>query len=207
MVWLLHGSEPRVRRPVDFEHYDDDAVALAADLVNEYATVPRRDGGRADEPLPDLGAFLADHDADPGPVQPADVDAVVTLADRLFGVFVAPDTPAAVAEVNRLLADAQALPRISGHDDSDWHLHYGPARPSLVGWLTVTAAMGLAAVLCGDGGSRLGACSAHACRDVYVDTSRNARRRYCSTGCANRANVAAFRARRRAPGGERPAHG
>ncbi|CAN5300331.1 CGNR zinc finger domain-containing protein [soil metagenome] len=165
--------------------------------MHEDATLSRRDGGRAGEPLPDLGAFLTDHGADPGPVRPADVEAVVQLADRLFGVFVASDTSAAVAEVNRLLADGQALPWISGHDDSDWHLHFGPARPSPVGWLTVTAAMGLAAVLCGDDSSRLGACSAHACRDVYVDTSRNARRRYCSTGCANRANVAAFRARRR----------
>ncbi len=192
---------------MDFADYGDDAVALAADLVNEYATVPRRDGGRAGEPLPDLGEFLADHDADPGPVRPADVDAVVALADRLFDVFVASDTSAAVAEVNRLLADGQALPWISGHDDSDWHLHYGPARPSPAGWLTVTSAMGLAAVLCGDDGARLGACAAHACRDVYVDTSRNARRRYCSTGCANRANVAAFRARRRASEGQRPTHG
>ncbi len=192
---------------MDFEHYYNDAAALAVDLVNEYAAVPRRAGGRAGDPLPDLAEFLPDHGPDPGPVRPADVKAVVELADRLFGVFVASDTSAAVAEVNRLLSDGQALPRISGHGDSDWHLHYGPARPSLVGWLTVTAAMGLAAVLCDDKGSRLGACSAHPCRAVYVDTSRNARRRYCSTGCANRANVAAFRARRRAPGAERPAHG
>ncbi len=192
---------------MDFHHYDSDAVALAADLVNEYATVPRHDRGSTHEPLPDLGAFLAGHGVDPGPVRPADVDAVVRLADRLFGVFVAPDTSAAAAEVNRLLADGQALPRISVHDDSDWHLHYDPARPSLVGWLTVTAAMGLAAVLCDDDRSRLGACSAHKCRDVYVDTSRNARRRYCSQGCANRAHVAAFRARRRASEGQARTHG
>jgi predicted RNA-binding Zn ribbon-like protein len=30
---------------------------------------------------------------------------------------------------------------------------------------------------------------------VYVDVSRNAQRRFCSESCANRTNVAAFRAR------------
>ncbi|MEO3867710.1 CGNR zinc finger domain-containing protein [Nonomuraea sp. B12E4] len=42
--------------------------------------------------------------------------------------------------------------------------------------------------------------SAHGgrCQVVYVDTSRNGRRRFCSPGCANRVNVAAHRARRHA---------
>lgn len=191
---------------MDFHDYGGDAVALAADLVNEYAIAPRREDGRDHDPLPDLDAFLADHGVGPGAAGPADARAVVRLADRLFSIFAASDTSAAVAEVNRLLAEGRALPWISGHDGSDWHLHYGPAQPSPVGRLTVTAAMGLAAVLCDDG-SRLGVCSAHECRDVYVDTSRNARRRYCSQGCANRAHVAAFRARRRASEDEGPPPG
>ena len=34
------------------------------------------------------------------------------------------------------------------------------------------------------------------CNDVLVDLSKNRSRRYCSTTCANRVNVAAWRARR-----------
>ena len=39
------------------------------------------------------------------------------------------------------------------------------------------------------------------CTNVYVDTSPNQSRRYCSDRCSSRANVAAYRARRRAASG------
>jgi predicted RNA-binding Zn ribbon-like protein len=42
------------------------------------------------------------------------------------------------------------------------------------------------------------AAPAETCPDVYVDTSRNASRRYCSDTCASRATVAAYRARQKA---------
>jgi hypothetical protein len=35
------------------------------------------------------------------------------------------------------------------------------------------------------------------CRNAYLDTSTNRSRRYCSDRCATRANVAAYRARKR----------
>ena len=56
--------------------------------------------------------------------------------------------------------------------------------------------MGLANVVCDYGKTRLGVCRAVDCECVYVDVSRNAQRRFCSDACANRTNVAAFRARR-----------
>ena len=34
-------------------------------------------------------------------------------------------------------------------------------------------------------------------RGVYIDTSRNASRRYCSNTCASRSTVAAYRARQK----------
>jgi predicted RNA-binding Zn ribbon-like protein len=42
---------------------------------------------------------------------------------------------------------------------------------------------------------RLGVCTADRCDRVYVDTSRNGTRRFCSTACQNRIKAAAFRAR------------
>ena len=43
---------------------------------------------------------------------------------------------------------------------------------------------------------RLRICAADDCDDVVVDLSKNRSRRYCDGGCGNRANVAAYRARR-----------
>ena len=44
---------------------------------------------------------------------------------------------------------------------------------------------------------RLRVCDADDCADVLVDLTKTHSRRYCSTTCSNRVNVAAFRARRR----------
>jgi len=48
------------------------------------------------------------------------------------------------------------------------------------------------------GPTRLGVCAAERCINVYVDTSPNQSRRYCSERCSSRANVAAYRARQKA---------
>ncbi len=53
-----------------------------------------------------------------------------------------------------------------------------------------------------DGGEhydRLGVCTAPHCDRVYVDTSRNGSKRFCSTACQNRVKTAAFREARREP--------
>jgi predicted RNA-binding Zn ribbon-like protein len=52
-------------------------------------------------------------------------------------------------------------------------------------------------VLCDYGKARFGICDAGSCDDVYIDVSKNCSKRYCSAGCAHRASVAAFRARKR----------
>jgi predicted RNA-binding Zn ribbon-like protein len=57
--------------------------------------------------------------------------------------------------------------------------------------------MGLSTLACDLGPTRLGVCDASPCRHVFVDTSPNQSRRYCSDRCSSRANVAAFRARQR----------
>jgi predicted RNA-binding Zn ribbon-like protein len=59
------------------------------------------------------------------------------------------------------------------------------------------AAMGLAVRLAELGLERFGVCQAAPCTGVFVDTSANRSRRYCSDRCASRANVVAYRARKR----------
>ncbi len=50
---------------------------------------------------------------------------------------------------------------------------------------------------------RLRVCHCDDCHDVLFDLSKNRSRRYCSTTCANRVNVAAFRRRRARSGADR----
>jgi predicted RNA-binding Zn ribbon-like protein len=50
------------------------------------------------------------------------------------------------------------------------------------------------------GADRFGTCTAAGCTDVFLDTTRNRSRRFCSERCATRSHVAALRSRRRASG-------
>ncbi|MEU4543689.1 CGNR zinc finger domain-containing protein [Nonomuraea dietziae] len=93
----------------------------------------------------------------------------------------------AVELLNDLLTRHPVSPQISGHDGQRWHLHLSEGG----------VVMGLAAVVTELGVDRLGLCQAARCSRVFVDTSSNRSRRYCSERCASRANVAAYRARRR----------
>ena len=89
-------------------------------------------------------------------------------------------------------------PMVSDHDGK----RPAPARrhpgASVADLLIGEALLGLATLVCDLGPTRLGVCSASPCTNVYVDTSPNQSRRYCSERCSSRANVAAYRARQRA---------
>ena len=102
----------------------------------------------------------------------------------------------AVAElVNRMLRDAGALPQLVTHDDYGYHLHATNADAPLADRMAVEAAMAFVDVVRQGETDRVSVCAADRCDDVLVDLSKNRSRRYCSTSCTNRMNVAAFRAR------------
>ena len=60
--------------------------------------------------------------------------------------------------------------------------------------------MGLTMAFLDLGPGRFGTCADDGCTGVFLDTSRNQSRRFCSDRCATRANVAALRSRRRGSG-------
>jgi predicted RNA-binding Zn ribbon-like protein len=97
--------------------------------------------------------------------------------------------------VNAMLGRTGARPMLDRHDDQPWHLHFHAADETLVNGWAAGCATGLAVVLGSELHDRLGICTAPRCDRVYVDTSRNGTRRYCSTSCQNRVKTAAFRAR------------
>jgi predicted RNA-binding Zn ribbon-like protein len=87
-------------------------------------------------------------------------------------------------------------PQLSGHDGQPWHVHYTESG-SMSDKYAAGAAMGLAVRLTELGLGRFGVCQAAPCPGVFIDTSVNRTRRYCSDRCASRANVIAYRARKR----------
>jgi predicted RNA-binding Zn ribbon-like protein len=105
---------------------------------------------------------------------------------------------AVVARLNELLAQHPVTPYISGHDSTTWHLHVADDSSSVAEVLIAESLMGLANLVCDLGATRLGVCDAAPCENVFVDTSPNQSRRYCSDRCSSRANVQAYRARQKA---------
>ena len=125
-----------------------------------------------------------------------ELDEVRALRPRLRRLWHL-DEDGVVAQVNAMLAEAGALPQLVRHDDRDYHLHATPPHAALVDRMAVEAAMAFVDVVRQQELERLHACDADDCDDVLVDLSKNRSRRYCSATCANRMNVAAFRARQR----------
>jgi predicted RNA-binding Zn ribbon-like protein len=109
------------------------------------------------------------------------------------------DEDTAVATVNRLLREANALPQLMKHDEWDWHLHATTREAPLAVRMSTEAAMALVDVIRSKEMDRMLVCEAEGCDAVVLDLSRNRSKRYCDTGnCANRMHVAAYRARQAA---------
>jgi len=104
----------------------------------------------------------------------------------------------AVNELNTLLENFPVQPRISGHDARDWHMHVTGRGASVSAEYLAGAVWGLSVWLCEYGSARFGICADERCGNVYLDTSSNNCRRFCSERCATRSHVAAHRARKRA---------
>lgn len=136
----------------------------------------------------------------------ADVTKLRGVRNRLRAVFTSAsegNEAQAVDLLNALLLEYPASPQISGHDYLDnagrprWHLHLAEHPSSATAGYAAIACMGLAFQLTDLGVDRLGICEARPCQHAYIDTSTNRSKRYCSDRCATRANVAAYRARKR----------
>jgi predicted RNA-binding Zn ribbon-like protein len=134
-------------------------------------------------------------------VAEGDVESLQAFRAELRGVFeasAADDVPLVVSSLNDLLSRHPVTPMISDHDPNHLHMHVANRAASVAELLIGEALMGLANLVCDLGATRLGICSEARCAHVFVDTSPNQSRRYCSDRCSSRANVAAFRARQKA---------
>jgi predicted RNA-binding Zn ribbon-like protein len=137
---------------------------------------------------------------------PDSAERLVALARRLHAVLVAPDMAAVAERLNALIASCHALPYLTNDVGQPYHLHFHGTGKHPVDVMGGEWATALALVVDMLGEDRFGACEAHACDRVYVDLTRNGRRRYCSNACASRAKTAAYRGRRRDPAATRSGH-
>lgn len=138
-------------------------------------------------------------------LQPQVVEKDVTALRRFqrdlrpaFEASATGDAQGVVDVINALLERHPITPRIADHDPANLHIHVANKAASVSDLLIGESLLGLANLICDLGPTRLGVCSAAPCTHVYVDTSPNQSRRYCSERCSSRANVAAFRARQKA---------
>lgn len=116
----------------------------------------------------------------------------------VFEASAADDRRGVIDGLNELMVRHPITPRISDHDPGDLHLHVATKAASVADLLIGEALLGLSTLVCDLGPHRLGVCTSSPCTNVFVDTSPNQSRRYCSDRCSSRANVAAYRARQRA---------
>ncbi len=191
---------------MNFDSYTDQGVEAAAELVNRLT--PGFDRGRARAvPLEAAGRGQLATAAETSiwgvgsELSAQDAEGLFALASRLRTVFEAAalaDAELAATTVNTLLQDYHAAPQLARHDGEPWHLHFqsqekeaGRARAR-----GATCATALAIVIGSQGMRRMGICHANRCDRVYIDTSRNGSRHFCSSSCLSRQKVAAFRARR-----------
>jgi predicted RNA-binding Zn ribbon-like protein len=172
-----------------FAHDTEIALAAAAGLVNT--------GRGGNELLPDIASLdefvrawgwtgERTHDE-------AELEAVRQLRPRLELLWELDEEDA--ADLVNALRKASALPQLVRHDGWDYHLHATSPDAPLADRMAVEAAMAFTDVIRMGQLDRRRTCAAEGCDNVLVDLSKNRSRRFCSTACSNRTNVAAYRTR------------
>ena len=147
---------------------------------------------------PALTAVLRSYDVHQPAATAAEVRALRPWTRRLREVFEAGTVAEKAGRADALLVAADCRPRLVSHGNGlPFHFHYAPVRSGLPCRVQALTAAGLAHVIDDGGGERLRACGRTDCGVVFVDTSRNGRRHFCSVRCANQVNVANHRLRQR----------
>jgi hypothetical protein len=168
---------------VDFGHYAEGAAELVnADLSS----------------VESLQDYLAERDwlkdrvvsADLRPLRRFSTDLGAVVDDSAAG-----NDASVVERLNALLEQHPVRPRISGHDSSTWHLHVNDSTDSVAAILIGEALYGMTLAVTELGADRFGRCADETCHGAFYDGTANHSKRFCSSRCATRTNVAAYRQR------------
>lgn len=192
---------------MEYDTYNADAVQLAVDLANLSSADDVAVAGLtpdSEELRAACETFIGTHadwfsELTEIPLTAVDVVQIAELSQCLRNTASATTDQESVDRLNALLHQCKPVPRATNHDGR-MHLHYSDDDAPLVEQLGATVAMAFANVVVRHGRDRIGLCAATDCAHVFVDTSRNRSRRYCSETCASRTTVSAYRKRQRAAG-------
>jgi predicted RNA-binding Zn ribbon-like protein len=177
--------------------YSTQRADLVQDLINTYDLY-------LDEPEHlrephDLQSFLETRGLSAAsPITQTDLNEVRELRQQLRLAWDADTTSDMLSLLNPLVASTPVT--LQFEEDAEQHVHLRveeqPDTP-LVQHLAVECALDIIDVLQQHGFERMRACAADPCQDVFIDTSRNNSRRFCSERCANRYNISVFRERQK----------
>jgi predicted RNA-binding Zn ribbon-like protein len=117
------------------------------------------------------------------------------LRTELRAAFDAPDPATALDRLNEILAAWPSVIRAERATTGALVYHYTAASGDPIGSLAVSSAMALVAAVGELGLARFGICAGSPCTCVFVDRTRNRRRRYCSDQCNDRVAQVAHRRR------------
>jgi predicted RNA-binding Zn ribbon-like protein len=191
--------EGRMTGQIHFNNHLWVVTDVACRLVNTLtaghdgtrAVQPPRAGQRADA----VRAVLERDDYRPALAEDQ-ADALTAIAERVRLVFTASasgDVASAAAIVNDLLAEFGTTPRLDPARGGGFALHFHGRGASIDGGWGAGIAAGLALAIGSDLAGRLGVCQASPCDRVYIDTSRNGGKRFCSPRCQSRVTSSAHR--------------
>lgn len=180
-----------------FAHDTESVLAFTAALIN---TGRGADGDTLTD-LAALEALMATTGADWTGVRTRDereLESVRSLRPRLAAIWTM-DSGEAADLVNAVLREGGAIPQLVKHGGWDYHFHAASLQTPLAQRMAVESAMALCDLIRAGQLDRLRICASGDCDNVLVDLSKNHSRRFCSTACSNRVNVAAYRARNAPP--------
>ena len=175
--------------------YNNHLAVLAEDFINTFDLYLEQPEHLLKPD--DLKHFLAVRGIEVASVTQDDLEQARILRELLRHTWTAKTLEDALGNLNMLLETVQVHLQVA-QDSDGLHLEYTfQPEDGVVTRLGAACALGITALLQTYGIERLRACMASPCQDVYVDTSRNKSRRFCSDRCANRYNIAAFRDRQK----------
>ncbi|MEV0971457.1 CGNR zinc finger domain-containing protein [Microtetraspora glauca] len=210
-LWRITG-QPQV------DSYVGGRIELAALLVNRLVITSAH--GREVRPPTSGADRLAAINAEavatggvpralPSALTTEDADRLAAIAAELCPAFGMGDAALAsvVGTLNDMLVRHGAVPNLHGDPDHPYRLAFHRADATRVDAWAADMGTALAMVIGVGQAARLGVCQADGCDLVFLDTTRNASRRFCDLSCQNRAKASAYRARARQQTARRSAQG
>jgi predicted RNA-binding Zn ribbon-like protein len=182
---------------MDLDTYINQRSDLVQDLINTY-DLYLDEPEHLHEPR-DLQHFLETHGITPQEtVTQTDLEETRTLREELRTAWNSGATKEMLDILNPLVAVSPVTVQFEEATEQHVHARFAiQAALSLTQRLAFECALGMIDVVQQQGIDRMRACAAAPCRDVFIDTSRNKSRRFCSERCANRYNISTFRERQK----------